>query len=277
MSGLLFRLQRAGRRAREIFDAHQAGGPPCGACGFAGRPLRRDLLWPSLIEEWTLTPQWADWMNQREGWRCVRCSANLRCGQLASAIVQFVAARHGSTARSLRALVREPIARRLAIAEINLAGNLHRHLARCPGLRHSEYGSRDPQVPSEDLTRLSYADASFDLVITADTLEHVPDIDLALRETYRVLKPGGAHVFSVPVIWDRQTRQRALIRDGELVHLLPPSHHGAAGQNKSDFLVFYEFGADFPNRCTAAGFSLQLLKDDSNPALVTFTAVRPQA
>lgn len=112
----------------------------------------------------------------------------------------------GSTARSLRALVREPIARRLAIAEINLAGNLHRHLARCPGLRHSEYGSRDPQVPSEDLTRLSYADASFDLVITADKLEHVPDIDLALRETYRVLRLGGAHVFSVPVIWDRQTR-----------------------------------------------------------------------
>lgn len=277
MSDLLFRLRRAGRRAREIFDAHRAGGPPCGACGFAGRPLQRDLLWPSLIQEWALTPQWADWMNQREGWRCARCGTNLRCGQLASAIVQFVALRHGSTARTLRELVRAPIARTLDIAEINLAGNLHRHLARCPGLRHSEYGSRDPKVPSQDLTGLSYADASFDLVITADTLEHVPDVDLALRETYRVLRPGGAHVFSVPVVWDRPTRRRALLRGSELVHLLPPSHHGTAGQHKSDFLVFHEFGADFQERCTAAGFSLRLLKDDRNPALVTFTAVRPLA
>lgn len=61
------------------------------------------------------------------------------------------------------------------------------------------------------------------------------------------------------------------------MHLLPPSHHGAAGQHKSDFLVFYEFGSDFPKRCTVAGFSLQLLTGDINPALVTFTAVRPQA
>ncbi len=276
MSSLMFRLMRAGRRAREILDARKAGGPPCGACGFAGRPLQREVLWPSLIDEWALSPQWTDWMNQREGWRCARCSASLRSGQLAAAIVQVVATKHGTRATSLRALVRERRAKALAIAEINLAGSLHRHLARCPGLRHSEYGSRDPKVPSEDLTRLSYADASFDLVITSDTLEHVPDIDQALRETWRVLKPGGTHVFSVPVIWDRPTRQRALLQGGELMHLLPPSHHGAAGQNKGDFLVFHEFGADFPDRCTAAGFGLRLLRDASNPALVTFIAQRPE-
>jgi ubiquinone/menaquinone biosynthesis C-methylase UbiE len=47
-------------------------------------------------------------------------------------------------------------------------------------------------VPSEDLCALSYADASFDLVVTSDTLEHVPDVDAALREIPRVLHEFGA-------------------------------------------------------------------------------------
>ena len=132
----------------------------------------------------------------------------------------------GSSATRLAALFRDPRARALAIAEINSAGNLHRYLARCTGLRFSEFGSTAPGVPSQDLMQLTYADASFDLVITSDTLEHVPDIDRALRETCRVLRRGGLHVFSVPVVWDRPTRQRATLNDDVLVHLLPPSHHG---------------------------------------------------
>ena len=68
------------------------------------------------------------------------------------------------------------------------------------GLCFSEFGSTSPAVPSQDLMQLTYADASFDMVITSDTLEHVPDIDRALRETLRILKPGGMHEFSVPVV-----------------------------------------------------------------------------
>jgi SAM-dependent methyltransferase len=273
--GLWYRLRRAARRAGEIRRSRASGNTRCGTCGFVGEPLHKPALWPELVAQWELTPQWADWMAAREGSQCAWCGSSLRASGLASAIVAAVNTRHGTEATRLRSLFDDPRARALAIAEINSAGNLHRHLARCPGLRYSEFGSNYPDVPSEDLTALSYADASFDLVVTSDTLEHVPDIDRALRETLRVLKPGGAHVFTTPVVWDRPTRVRARIENGAVVHLLPPSHHGAPKHNADDFLVFYEFGADFTRRCEAAGFELELRRDATNPALVTFIARRP--
>ena len=214
-------------------------------------------------------------MDEREGSRCARCGATLRSSQLAQAIVGEISRHTGGSARCLRAACSDRRVHSLAIAEINSAGNLHKYLARCRGLRFSEYGSSDPSVPSEDLTRLSYADASFDLVITSDTMEHVPDFDAALREVRRTLKPGAAYVFSIPVVWDRATRRRAEMRDSKLVHLLPPSHHGAQGDGRSDMLVFHEFGGDVVERCRAAGFEVDLLKSEHNPALVTFIARRP--
>ncbi|HTU20847.1 MAG TPA: class I SAM-dependent methyltransferase [Gemmataceae bacterium] len=42
-----------------------------------------------------------------------------------------------------------------------------------------------------DLTRLPYADASFDAVVCGWVLEHLPDPRLGLRELARVLTPGG--------------------------------------------------------------------------------------
>ena len=49
-----------------------------------------------------------------------------------------------------------------------------------------------------DLTMLDYPDAAFDVVCSADTIEHVPDLRKALSEMKRVLKPGGALVIQAP-------------------------------------------------------------------------------
>lgn len=49
-----------------------------------------------------------------------------------------------------------------------------------------------------DATRLPFADASFDRVIAAEVLEHIPaDVD-AMRELTRVLRPGGTIAVTVP-------------------------------------------------------------------------------
>ncbi len=42
-----------------------------------------------------------------------------------------------------------------------------------------------------DAERLPFADGSFDLVVAAGVLHHVPRIEAAIAEIYRLLKPGG--------------------------------------------------------------------------------------
>jgi ubiquinone/menaquinone biosynthesis C-methylase UbiE len=47
-----------------------------------------------------------------------------------------------------------------------------------------------------DAESLPYDDASFDLVVGHAVLHHIPDVELALREVLRILKPGGRFVFA---------------------------------------------------------------------------------
>jgi glycosyltransferase involved in cell wall biosynthesis/ubiquinone/menaquinone biosynthesis C-methylase UbiE len=62
--------------------------------------------------------------------------------------------------------------------------------------------ARREQVPAEllctDITRLPYADNSFDRVLMSEVLEHIGDDRRAAREVLRVLKPGGILALSVP-------------------------------------------------------------------------------
>lgn len=49
-----------------------------------------------------------------------------------------------------------------------------------------------------DIVNSGLSDNSCDIVVSTETLEHMVDIDLVLSEIYRVLKPGGVIVLSVP-------------------------------------------------------------------------------
>lgn len=53
---------------------------------------------------------------------------------------------------------------------------------------------------------LPFPDASFDLVSSLDVMEHIPDDKAALGEVFRVLKPGGTFLITVPAhrwLWSR--------------------------------------------------------------------------
>ncbi len=63
-----------------------------------------------------------------------------------------------------------------------------------------------------DATKLSQADASFDIVVCTQVAEYVPDVDRVLTEAFRVLKPGGRTIFVVPdwdaVVWHSENPER---------------------------------------------------------------------
>jgi ubiquinone/menaquinone biosynthesis C-methylase UbiE len=49
--------------------------------------------------------------------------------------------------------------------------------------------------------RLPFADETFESIVSSQVLEHVSDHDLAFREMYRVLQPGGATLHLFPPCW----------------------------------------------------------------------------
>ncbi len=56
------------------------------------------------------------------------------------------------------------------------------------------------QVVAAPIERLPYGDASFDLVLATDVLEHLPDDAVALRELRRVAAPGATIICTVPAL-----------------------------------------------------------------------------
>lgn len=49
-----------------------------------------------------------------------------------------------------------------------------------------------------DLTALSYPNGSWDVILHNHVLEHIPDDAAALREMFRVLRPGGVAIVTAP-------------------------------------------------------------------------------
>jgi SAM-dependent methyltransferase len=85
---------------------------------------------------------------------------------------------------------------------------------------------------------------TFDLVLASDVLEHVPQDIQAMREVYRVLRPRGYAILTVP----QKDNLAETIEDSSIV--TPEERERAYGQ--SDHVRIY--GADFSKRLAAAGF-----------------------
>lgn len=64
-----------------------------------------------------------------------------------------------------------------------------------------EHGQGRWSLQAADITHLPFTDASFDLVVCSEVLEHIPDHHRAMGEIVRVLKPGRQLVVSVPRRW----------------------------------------------------------------------------
>jgi len=106
-------------------------------------------------------------------------------------------------------------------------------------------GSYKDKIRSEDLTKLTFENESFDLFITSDVFEHIMDPELAFKEIARVLKPGGMHIFTIPWYPSKsKSVQRAKYVNGEIAYLEKPVYHGNPITDKGS-LVTYDWGRDF--------------------------------
>jgi SAM-dependent methyltransferase len=262
--------RRVMRAARPPLDRRHDRRGLCSVCGAQTRfSYNSWIVPPPLAEDWGEAG--AASLRRRESLFCGSCGSSLRVRSLAAVLVEHYAC----AARSLAALVAEEPFASLRIAELNSIGAAHGVLARHPRLVYAEF-------PEEDLQSLSYADGSFDLLLTSDTLEHVPDWRTALRETHRVLRPGGRHVFTVPVAPGRaETAARAEVRAGEVVHHERPQYHGrGAGlfalltRNQPDFLAYTDFGLDLADELRAVGFEAEVHGQDEE---LVFCAWRSSA
>lgn len=86
-----------------------------------------------------------------------------------------------------------------------------------PGALQQAAQFEDVQWVDLDASPLPYEDESFDAVLAKDIFEHVQDPGMLARETYRVLRPGGALVASMVMakpraVWSDYTHVRGFTR-----------------------------------------------------------------
>jgi SAM-dependent methyltransferase len=125
--------------------------------------------------------------------------------------------------------------------------------AECAGYSASQYfpdirpGETHPiyKYQCQDLESLTFADASIDLFITQDVMEHIFDSEKAYREIARVLKPGGSHIFTVPLINKEKPSEcwASKGRDNEINYHHQPEYHGNPVDEKGS-LVTMHWGYD---------------------------------
>ncbi|MGM1056432.1 MAG: class I SAM-dependent methyltransferase [Bacteroidota bacterium] len=126
-------------------------------------------------------------------------------------------------------------------------------------------GKRIKGIRNEDLENQTFADAVFDLVITADVMEHVFEPKKAFKEIHRTLKPGGAHIFSVPLVNKHLPSQRWATKgqNGEPNFLYSEEWHGNP-INKKGSPVKMHWGydiKDFIKKQTGANCSIEYIDD----------------
>lgn len=111
-------------------------------------------------------------------------------------------------------------------------------------------------VMHQDVCNLGFQDNIFDIIISQDVMEHVYDYKKGFREIYRVLKPKGICLMTIPFYCDREkVKERARIINGEVKYLEIPEYHSSP-QGKS--LVFTEFGWNLVNFLQDIGFKVTL-------------------
>lgn len=183
----------------------------------------------------------------RESGDCPACGSWTRTRHLALVICAVFERKLGRPINSIVELAGVP---GLTFYNMQSSGTFHDILRQAPGYQCSEYfdggmasGAIVNGVMHQDVMNLSFADNTFDLVISSDVFEHVANPYVGFAEILRVLRPGGSHVYTVPFFEGMLLdTTRASVVNGNLVHHLEPLYHQDPVRDGA--LVFTDFGLE---------------------------------
>lgn len=237
----------------------------CNICGRYSCFRFHELLTPdsALVRSCGWDADFLDTINTCNTLDCSWCLSKFRVRCATDVVLAHFRAQRVTSLLALVKLLRGGFAD-WSVLETGSTGGVFSAYPDLRQLQRSEYfndvprGSYRDGVRSEDLQDLTFAEGSFDMVISLDVFEHIADPWRAFAEVQRVLKPGGVGIITVPIDKrQRQTRARAAIEDGKLLHHLPPSYH-LDPLRREGALVFTEFGTDLGSRLCAQGLDASL-------------------
>jgi SAM-dependent methyltransferase len=117
-------------------------------------------------------------------------------------------------------------------------------------------------VLNQDIQKLTFPDGSFDLVTSNQVFEHVADDLAGYKEIFRVLRPGGAMIFSVPLYDAPSTLHTAELNNGKVVFFREPECHDSRIGGAQSAPVFWRHSLrDVCSRVMQAGFARAELKE----------------
>jgi SAM-dependent methyltransferase len=121
--------------------------------------------------------------------------------------------------------------------------------------RFAHHVTLDLQRPDVDLcaslTALPFADRSCGAILCNHVLEHIEDEAQALRELWRVLKPGGWVLLSVPIAGEHTIEDPAIQSPKDRLR-----HYGQVDHVR-------QYGRDFSQRVSRHGFTVTELNADA--------------
>jgi len=117
-------------------------------------------------------------------------------------------------------------------------------------MKHLDYTTADLYSPivdvKADILDLPFNDNEFDIVFCNHVLEHIEDDSKAMKELFRVMKPGGMGIFQVP----QELAREKTYEDSNIK--TPEDRAKHFGQY--DHVRIY--GKDYFNRLRKAGFKV---------------------
>lgn len=187
---------------------------------------------------------------------CVRCRSCSRNRHLAKCVLEIFREKNIQTLAGFGS--------RPDVVVLNIAaqGAIVEKMGRAPNIICSEYfddvkpGESKNGVLCQDLQSLTFANDTFDLLVSEDVFEHVPDYRQGFREVHRVLKRGGSHVFSIPFFFGNKTRDLFELQNGKRVLFKPIEYHG--DPIRGMIPCFTYFGDDMLDFLRETGFEVRV-------------------